>query len=158
MLYFITMKTLRLLLVMCLVCAHSATAVVHPTLAQQRQQVDKVKETKTLRGRFVGFEIGDYTHAVIRKGDGKRTSFFINQPGMDYFLASHKGQSLELTYQVVDTYIPEAGGVETIERLVSARAGNVTYREWWKKVKASASMRQIERRYDPLVRASVINQ
>lgn len=106
-------------------------------LADPAQQTpETVRETKTLTGEFVGFEAGDYLHAVIRRPDGESASFFLER-GMEIFLVDHKGQPLELTYQVVDTDIPEAGGVITIERLSAIRSGDQTFADWWKTAEPS---------------------
>ncbi|MFP5284569.1 MAG: hypothetical protein ACLGI9_02415 [Thermoanaerobaculia bacterium] len=90
-----------------------------------------IRETKSLTGTFLGFEAGDYLHAVIRQPDGKTASFFLER-GMELFLVDHRNEPLELTYQVVDTDVPEAGGVTTIERLSAIRAGDQTFADWWK--------------------------
>jgi hypothetical protein len=120
--------------------------------AQDLQPPDKVKATRTLRGSFVGFEAGDYMHAEIRKTNRKRVSFFMGQPeSLRYFLAANKGKPLLLTYQVVDSYIPEAGGVETIERLVSAKAGTESDAGWWKRIRRTSDVDTLRKRYDKLV-------
>ena len=125
--------------------------------AQDRQPPDKVKATRTLRGSFVGFEMGDYMHAEIRKSNRKRVSFFMGQPeSLRYFLAANKGKSLLLTYQVVDSYIPEAGGVETIERLVAARSGTESDADWWKRLRKTSSLETLRKRYDTLVDKATI--
>ena len=92
---------------------------------------DTVRETKTLTGELIGFEAGDYLHAVIRQPDGSSASFFLER-GMEIFLVDHQSQPLELTYQVVDTDIPEAGGITTIERLHAIKARDQTFADWWK--------------------------
>lgn len=97
---------------------------------------ETVRETKSLTGEFIGFESGDYLHAVIRQPDGSTASFFL-EPGMELFLVDHQSQPLELTYQVVDTDIPEAGGITTIERLSAIRAGDQTFADWWKTAEPS---------------------
>jgi len=97
---------------------------------------ETIRETKSLTGEFIGFEAGDYLHAVIRQPDGKTESFFLDR-GMEIFLVDHKNQPLELAYQVVDADIPEAGGVMTIERLSSIRAGDQTFADWWKTAEPS---------------------
>jgi hypothetical protein len=102
-----------------------------PPADSARPAPETVRETKSLQGTFVGFEAGDYLHAVIREPDGKTESFFLER-GMEIFLVDHKDQPLELAYQVVDTDIPEAGGIMTIERLSSIRAGDATFADWWK--------------------------
>src|SRR6266550_4850568 len=99
------MKPLILLsLLMCsILCWNGSTAS-----GQRKRHPDRVRETKTLEGSFVNFELGDYLHATIRKPDGQTISFFLIKPGMEYFLVLHKNEPLVLTYQIVDTYIPEA--------------------------------------------------
>lgn len=101
-----------------------------PAPAEQPSS-ETVRETKGLTGEFIGFEAGDYLHAVIRQPDGTTASFFLER-GMELFLVDHRNQPLELTYQVVDTEIPEAGGITTIERLHAIRAGDQTFADWWK--------------------------
>ena len=142
-------------LVLCL------TFLVYPSSlwvsAQDRQPPDKVKATRTLRGSFVGFEMGDYMHAEIRKANRKRVSFFMGQPeSLRYFLAANKGKPLLLTYQVVDSYIPEAGGVETIERLVSAKAGTESDASWWRRIRRTSDLDTLRKRYDTLVDRATI--
>lgn len=125
--------------------------------AQDQQPPDKVKATRTLRGSFVGFEMGDYLHAEIRKPNRKRVSFFMGQPeSLRYFLAANKGKPLLLTYQVVDSYIPEAGGVETIERLVSAKAGTESDAGWWKRVRRTSDADSLRKKYEALVDRAMI--
>lgn len=111
--------------------APAATSETEPSPGPAEQTPETIRETKTLTGEFIGFEAGDYLHAVIRQPDGKTTSFFLDR-GMEIFLVDHKNQPLELTYQVIDTYVPEAGGVMTIERLSAIRAGDQTFADWWK--------------------------
>ena len=36
---------------------------------------------------------------------------------MEYFLVLHKDEPLTLVYQLVDTYIPEAGGMENDQEI-----------------------------------------
>ena len=112
------------------------TTEAEPSPGSAEQPPETVRETKNLTGTFVGFEAGDYLHAVVRQTDGKTTSFFLDR-GMEIFLLDHKNQPLELTYQVVDTYIPEAGGTTTIERLSAIRAGDRTFADWWKSAEPS---------------------
>ncbi|HXU29099.1 MAG TPA: hypothetical protein VN851_00855 [Thermoanaerobaculia bacterium] len=97
---------------------------------------DKVKGAKNLSGKFVGFEAGDYLHAVFAKPDGKRESFFLER-GMEIFLVDHAKEPLELEVQTVETDIPEAGGVTEIERLHGIRAGGVSFADWWKTAEPS---------------------
>jgi hypothetical protein len=126
--------------------------------AAQQNKPDKVKATKSIKGQFVGFEVGDYMHAVIKKENGEQDSFFIGQSeGIPYFLVTHKDQPLEITYQVVDSYIEEAGGYQTIERIVSVKAGDMTDKQWWKQERAGSSVSKLRKKYDAMVDKARLN-
>lgn len=77
-------------------------------------------------------------------------------PGMEYFLALHKGEPLQLTYQVVDAHIPEAGGTQRIEQLSAVTTGSLTYASWWSGIRRKFSMAQLMKKYDPLVQKYTI--
>ena len=131
-----------------------ATSEADPSPGPAGQAPETVRETKTLTGTFVGFEAGDYLHAVIRQTDGKTASFFLDR-GMELFLVDHKNQPLELIYQVVDTNIPEAGGVTTIERLSAIRAGDQTFADWWKT--AEPSFGKLLDEYQPRIEEATLD-
>jgi hypothetical protein len=126
----------------------------------QKQPPDKIKATRFTEGTFVGFEVGDYMHAVIENARGKRESYFLSPSasGIEYFLALNKGRKVKITYQVVDSYIPEAGGVETIERISAASVGNQTYSAWWRKARKTMTLPQLEKKYRPLVDKVTLTQ
>lgn len=145
----------RLSLFALLICSILCLSV-SSAFGQGKRRPDKVKETKTIQGSFVSFESGDYLHATIKKSNGEETSFFLMKHGLEYFLVLHKGEPLTLTYQIVDTYIPEAGGMETIERLISAKHGDLTYEAWWTAAKAKSTEAQLQKKYDPLVQKATI--
>lgn len=145
---FLNSKTLALFLLLCVnISASSNASATSASSALSAQKRDKVIATKIIKGKLKGFEVGDYTHAVITLDNGKEESFFIGTFGLDYFLAQHKDEPLVLTYQIVDSYIPEAGGVQRIDRLSSARAGTLTSAAWWKKMKAKHTVAQLEKMY-----------
>lgn len=147
--------TLFSLLLLTFVSAAAQTN--HTAAAKPAQNRDKVVATKSASGTLKGFEVGDYMHAVIKLTNGSEASYFIGQPGLDYFLAEHKDKPLVLTYQIVDSYIPEAGGSQRIERLSGARAGALTYAAWWKKQRAKHSFEQLEKKYGPVVEKLRLN-
>lgn len=129
-----TTSVLLILLALLTGCASPAPEEAAPSEAPapaEQPSPETVRETKSLTGEFIGFEAGDYLHAVIRQPDGTNASFFLER-GMELFLVDHRNQPLELTYQTVDTDIPEAGGITTIERLSAIRAGDQTFADWWK--------------------------
>jgi len=118
--------------------------------AHQKAKGEKVLAVKSIKGRTVGFETGDYQHVDIRLANGKRKSFFILKPGLDYFLAVHKKSLLTLTYEVADVNLPE-NGLTRLERLVSAKAASVRYEDWWKQMRSRYSIEQLDNKFGPLV-------
>lgn len=156
-----TISTALILLGLLAGCSAPATdsepeqaAPVATSEAEPEPSPETIRETKTLTGTFVGFEAGDYLHAMIRQPDGKTASFFLDR-GMEIFLVDHQDQPLELTYQVVDTNIPEAGGVMTIERLSAIRAGDQTLADWWKT--AEPSFGKLLDEYQPRIEEATLD-
>ena len=117
---------------------------------------DKVRATKTVKGVFLGFEVGDYMHTVIKKSNGEKESYYLDGQGLEYFLALNKGKSVTATYQVVDTYIEEAGGVETVERITAARTDKQTSATWWKQTGSKYTPEQLEKKYGKLVQQATL--
>lgn len=123
-------------------------------LAQPRletAQKEVVLRTRYVSGTFLGFETGDYVHAIVKTGKSKERSFFIGGAGVDYFLATHVGERGTFTYEVVDSHIPEAGGRMRTERLVRAKFGSASSTSWWKRQTAAKPLEDLEKEYQPLV-------
>ena len=116
----------------------------------QKKSGEKVISTKTIQGRTIGFQTGDYQHVDIRRTNGRRKSFFVWKAGLDYFLAVHKNSLVTYSYEVADVNLPEAGPIR-LERIVSARVGNMTFEKWWKKERAAGSVEELDKKYGPLV-------
>ena len=114
-------------------------------------QKDIIKASRWLRGTVVGFETGDYLHAIVKDSKGEERSFFIGGAGTDFFLAVHKGKKLVINYQVVSSYIPEAGGRQEIERINSAKFGTLESGAWWKAQRKKHSWEELDKRYSPLI-------
>lgn len=117
----------------------------------QKNQPDEIKAVKTITGKFIGFEVGDYYHADIKRSNGKTESYWLGGRGLEYFLAANRNKTMTFTYEVVDTYIHENGGRMVIERLKSARIGNLTFEKWWKDLRKKYTVEQIRKKYEPLV-------
>ena len=117
----------------------------------QKKSDEKIISTKTVQGRTIGFQMGDYQHVDIRRTNGRRRSFFVFKGGIDYFLAVHKNSLVTYTYEVADVNIPENGGRTRVERLTSAKVGNLTFEKWWKKETASSSVEELDKKYGPIV-------
>jgi hypothetical protein len=120
--------------------------------AQKKSKAEKVIAIKTVQGRTIGFQMGDYEHVNIRAKDGLHKSFFIFKAGLSYFLALHKNDQLTYTYEVADVQIPENGGRTRLERLVKAKAGELDFDSWWKVVSSKFTLEQLDDKYGPLVR------
>ena len=146
------MKTLHLFATTFLILGASASSI------GAQKSKERVLATKYITGTTVGFEMGDYQHVEILLTNGKKMSFFIFKPGLDFFLAVHKESKLQLTYEIANVNIPESGGLMKVERLVSAKAGTVTYENWWKKMKAKHTMEQLINKYEPLVSKYQLNR
>ena len=102
-----------------------------PTMAFAQGPQDKVIATKSITASYVGAEIGDYNHAIFRTSDGKEIDFWCSGEMVE-FLNKYKGKQIEITYQVTDTYIPEARGVQRIEVIKDAKVGNQSFSTWKK--------------------------
>lgn len=134
-----------------LVLALAATVVATQEKSKSDNQKDIVKATKWLRATPISFEVGDYLHAVVKDSRRQERSFFIGAPGVEYFLALHKGKSLVITYQIVSSYIPEAGGRQEIERIKSAKYGKLDSAAWWKAQLKKHTWEELEKKYSPLI-------
>jgi hypothetical protein len=121
------------------------------TFSQENKKPEKIKAVKTINGKFINFVMGDYVYVKIKKNDGKVKSFTIGDYGLDYFLAEYKGKPMSFTYEIVDTYVTEAGGNVIVERLASAKFGTLTYERWIKQLMKKYTYEQIEKNYEALV-------
>lgn len=145
-------KPLVLLLMAFALVLVSTVLTSQQTFAQCGGPPDKIKATKTVTGSFKGFETGDYVHAVIVKANGKESSYFLgHNESLQYFLVTHKGQPLTITYQVVSSYIEEAGGMQTIDRISVVKAGALTDAAWWRQERKGKSVTKLRAKYDDMV-------
>jgi len=96
------------------------------TAAQAAQE--KVLATKSISAVYDRAEIGDYHHAVFKTAGSKEIDFWCTAD-MVKFLDRFKGKPVEITYQIVETHIPEAGGMQRIEVIKEARVGNQKFSE-----------------------------
>lgn len=142
---------MKLLIALVLVICFAPLASDGIVFSQEHKAADKVRAVKTIEGTLTDFQMGDYLHANFKTPKGKRVSLFVMKPGMEYFLALNRGKRMTIKYEVVDTRIPEAGGVTKIERIASAKAGNLTYEAWWKATKAKYPGEASHAKYGSLV-------
>ncbi len=145
------MKPKAATLILGLALMSQPLALSGQTKPQTKVPKDVVLRTWKVTGNFVGFEAGDYVHALIKPKKGEEISTFINGYGLDYFLAVNANKTGEFTIQTVKTYVQEEGGVIEIDRVISAKFGKTDFATWWKSTRKSMSTAQIEKKYDPLV-------
>ncbi len=138
-----------------LACLATVLLVAPSTFGQSKKEI--IKATKTVRGTFLGFEVGDYVHAVIKDTKGQERSFYIGGPGLDFYLAKNVKKSGTFTFQVVNCFIEEAGGRMDIERMKSARIGSQSSEAWWKSIRKKMSLDSINKKFEPLVGKATLN-
>lgn len=137
----------------------SCSSVQAGSIVQNSQKTkDIVKATKTMTAKLVGFEVGDYVHAILKDSKGKEHSMYICTPGVDYFMAQNKGKTMVITYQLVKSYIEESGGMLDIERVSDARLGKLTAKAWMQSQRKKMSFEQISKKYEPLIQMLVTNR
>ena len=120
---------------------------------------DKIKATKHLTGKLAGFEVGDYTHSIVKPARGEQQSFFIGGgEGLLYFLVAHQGELANITYQQVKSWIEEAGGYTDIERISAASVGGTTSTAWWAAERKKSSLAKLRKKYDALLEKATVTQ
>lgn len=91
---------------------------------------DILIDTYTVTGTLLGFQAGEYMHAVIRDRSGDVMSVLSPDPLLDFFLSGHVGETVILEVEEVETYLIEAEDMVRTTRLTGAAAGEKTYEEW----------------------------
>ena len=89
-----------------------------------------VYDSSTVVGVFLGYEVGDYIHPVIRDANGDVKSFWSTDPLMDYFLTLYVGERVVLEIEEADSYIPESGGMMRIFRVIGAASNTMSFFHW----------------------------
>jgi hypothetical protein len=126
--------------------------VAAPASFAHQKGKDVVKSTRVIRATLVGFEIGDYIHAIlVTRPKGKEASYFIGAAGLDYYLAAFAKKPGTFTIQTVDSYVEEAGGRMTIERVSAAKIGKQDFKTWWKAQRKKYSDKQLDTKYQPMM-------
>jgi len=84
------------------------------------------------RVRYANSETGDYIHLNFRNRNGDLLSFFASDDRITYFCLAHKSRWIEIRYEKLDRWIPEAHGYHPIERIVFAKIQHYSFDLWWK--------------------------
>ena len=119
--------------------------------APPKKGPDVVLGTRTVKGQFVGFEWGDYPHAIIKDAKGKETDYFFGADGIDFYLCTRAKKPGIFTIQKVKTYIQEAGGWEIVDQVSKAKIGSPDSKAWWKAESKAHSQEWLFKKYQPLV-------
>jgi hypothetical protein len=137
-----------------------AASFLAPANAWAQRHPDRVKATKHLTGKLVGFEVGDYTHALVKPASGENQSFFVGgSESLLYFLVAHQGEMVKITYQEVSSWIEEAGGYTDIERITAAQTtGGQTHTAWWAAERKKSSLAKLRQKYDALLQKATVTQ
>lgn len=131
------------------ICFSQAIQQIESPSEQQKEQI---LGQGSCKGKLTSLQWGDYLHATFKRPTGELCSFFVMTAGIDYFLALNKGIPMEVEYEVVHQYIPEAREKIKLERIVDVQAGNQRYSKWWKDIQAQMSLEEIERKFQPLLK------
>jgi len=89
-----------------------------------------VFDSTTVSGIFLGYEVGDYIHPVLRTDTGKILSLWSTDPLMDYFLTCHIDEAVVLEIEEADSYIWEIGDMMRIFRVIGVTTGTTTFSLW----------------------------
>ena len=105
-----------------------------PGLAPSPTPVEKIKETKMVKGIFRGFNGDEGFKAVIELAEDQSLDELrlSGEDILNFFLAANLDKPLEFTYKVVEG----ASGTGTIDTMIRAKAGELTQEAWWQKEKA----------------------
>ncbi len=102
-------------------------------------------------GELLGFEVGDYVHAIVKDDKGTETSYYIGDYPLDYFLAAHVGKKLDLELETKMTFLEEAGQEVETTKIAKASFEGTDVAAWWKKELESASEEELKKKYDALI-------
>ncbi len=105
--------------------------------------IDFVYDSTTVSGVFLGFEVGDYIHPVLRDESGEVVSFWSTDPLMDYFLSCHVGERVVLEIEEADSYIWEVGDMVRIFRVIGAGTGILSYSQWRDSLEAEGEIEDL---------------
>ena len=140
--------TLAVLLTAVISCAWNVMS-----LHAEERHDPEVLEVAEIEGRLVGYFVGDYVHAAFcTPGDSLVSFMLYGNVDADYFVASHVGTQMQVTYQVLKYGVREAGD-EPILVLAGARIGELRSSTWWANVIAGMGHDRATDAYEALVTA-----
>jgi hypothetical protein len=112
---------------------------------------DRIIATKTVIGYFTNFVWGDYFYAVIETNRGRMT--FLVDKDEDCFLVDRQHVKLKIRYDLLQRYIPQAGGYQSIDVIRNIQTDRTDLIRWRKSM-SSAKLKQCRQRIERAIRSS----
>lgn len=111
----------------------AALTTMHFAAAYDVQHPDKKLGSKKVTGRLLGYQEGDYAHAIVRTEKAGEQSFFVDDEIC--FLALNREEVLTIEYDEIQRFFPEGAGYfpANVIQAISTRAGE---RRWVRKMSA----------------------
>lgn len=110
---------------------NTAAAQPAPVPIPPLQPGETLIGTESITAAFHGWDIGDYSWALLKARDGREISALIAGSPMAEFLTAHPDRPLMLTIRKIRMPIPESGGSMDIDRIVGASIDGASAEEWW---------------------------
>ncbi len=125
--------------------------------AQDNVNPDKIIKSDLIKGNLIGFEIGDYCHAVIRTDKKDTLSFFVNEL-LTYYLVENIKNNSEFKYNKINRYFEEGGGYYIIEVLDFAKTDSSNFNQWIKNFINKSNTEKFKKKYNKLIDKYTINK
>lgn len=110
------------------VLAAGVRAYVDPACVNRAEE--EVTDSKTFVGKFAGFVWGDYLHGEFIDVNNKLLNLFINTRDVSCFLALHKDETLEVSYNKIYRYFEEGAGIYPSEEITQIKTEKDNFLEW----------------------------
>jgi hypothetical protein len=93
---------------------------------------DSILSTKTITGYFIGFQTGDYSHAIISTENGTFIDFFPSYKDI-CFLVSNRDSLLTIQYTNITHYFPEYQEFHPVNIINKIKTKEFNSETWIKK-------------------------
>jgi len=97
-------------------------------LSQDTFSGDNVISTKTIEGKYLRTEVGDYHHAIFLINNSRELSLWCSEK-LSRLLEKHRGKQMKILYQIVERYIPETSGKDRMEVVKEVKMDGVALKE-----------------------------
>jgi hypothetical protein len=106
---------------------------MHLSAAVEAQHPDKRIGSKTVIGRLISYQEGDYAHVSVRSEQGREQTFFVGDEIC--FLALHREEVLVIEYDEIERFFPEGDGYFPA-LIIQSIATSVSEKRWIKNTSA----------------------